>query len=178
MLLSRVVHQKPTSIFRASQSRIFRLPTAPSFTRNPLLQTFIMSIHMKGRCVCENLQYSLELDSLDDARTTLCHCNSCKRAFGTNYGLTTKVPLQGFKYETGTPKKFKQHNGVTREFCDNCGAYICEYGEEAADKFRYIMWGSFDEPEKVPPKGEFFCKNKPKWMPDIPGTFRKQEIKE
>lgn len=128
MLLSRVVHQKPTSIFRASQSRIFRLPTAPSFTRNPLLQTFIMSIHMKGRCVCENLQYSLELDSLDDARTTLCHCNSCKRAFGTNYGLTTKVPLQGFKYETGTPKKFKQHNGVTREFCDNCGAYICEYG--------------------------------------------------
>ncbi|KAK3499498.1 Mss4-like protein [Neurospora hispaniola] len=137
-----------------------------------------MSIHMKGRCVCENLQYSLELDSLDDARTTLCHCNSCKRAFGTNYGLTTKVPLQGFKYEAGTPKKFKQHNGVTREFCDNCGAYICEYGEEAADKFRYVMWGSFDEPEKVPPKGEFFCKNKPKWMPDIPGTFRKQEIKE
>nr|pir hypothetical protein 13E11.200 [imported] - Neurospora crassa [Neurospora crassa] len=87
-----------------------------------------MSIHMKGRCVCENLQYSLELDSLDDARTTLCHCNSCKRAFGTNYGLTTKVPLQGFKYEAGTPKKFKQHNGVTREFCDNCGAYMCEYG--------------------------------------------------
>lgn len=59
------------------------------------------------------------------------------------------------------------------------------------------MWGTFDEPEKVPPKGEFFCKYKPEWMPDIPGTmaflflnawhssltglsdvFRKQEIKE
>ncbi|KAK3951739.1 Mss4-like protein [Pseudoneurospora amorphoporcata] len=184
MLLSRVL-PKPTSIFRASQPRTLRLPQTvasttltPTFRRNPLFQTFIMSIHMKGRCVCKNLQYSLELESLDDARTTLCHCNSCKRAFGTNYGLTTKVPLQGFKYETGTPKKFKQHNGVTREFCDNCGAYICEYGQEAADKFRYIMWGSFDEPEKVPPKGEFFCKNKPKWMPDIPDTFRKQEIKE
>lgn len=34
------------------------------------------------------------------------------------------------------------------------------------------MWGSFDEPEKVPPKGEFFCKNKPKWMPDIPGMVQ------
>lgn len=139
MLLSRVL-PKPTSILRASQLRTLRLPqtvtfrASPSFPRNPLLQTFIMSIHMKGRCVCKNLQYSLELDSLDDARTTLCHCNSCKRAFGTNYGLTTKVPLKGFKYETGTPKKFKQHNGVTREFCDDCGAYICEYGVRLFDK--------------------------------------------
>jgi hypothetical protein len=33
------------------------------------------------------------------------------------------------------------------------------------------MWGTFDEPEKVPPKGEFFCKYKPEWMPDIPGTI-------
>lgn len=41
--------------------------------------------------------------------------------------------------------------------------------EAAADKFRYVTWGSFDEPEKVPPKGEFFCKEKPEWMPDIPG---------
>jgi hypothetical protein len=73
----------------------------------------------------------------------------------------------------------------------------CFDQEAAADKFRYVMWGSFDEPEKVPPKGEFFCKDKPEWMPDIPGTislnhwpskvatltactgcFRKQEIKE
>lgn len=135
MLLSRVL-PKPASIFRASQPRTLRLSQTvtastapPTFQiRNPLLQTSIMSIHMNGHCVCKNLQYSLELDSLDDARTTLCHCNSCKRAFGTNYGLTTKVPLKGFKYETGTPKLFKQHNGVTREFCDNCGAYICEYG--------------------------------------------------
>jgi len=41
--------------------------------------------------------------------------------------------------------------------------------EAAADKFRYVMWGTFDEPEKVPPKGEFYCKYKPTWMPDIPG---------
>jgi len=87
-----------------------------------------MTIHMQGRCVCKKLQYSLDLDSPEAARTTLCHCHSCRRAFGTNYGLTAKVPLAAFRYDTGTPKRHTQDNGVTREFCGECGAYICEYG--------------------------------------------------
>jgi len=41
--------------------------------------------------------------------------------------------------------------------------------KEAADKFRYIMTGSFDEPARVPPKGEFFCKDRASWLPEIPG---------
>lgn len=45
----------------------------------------------KGQCVCGKLQYTLALDSPDAARTSLCHCLSCRRAFGTNFGLTTKV---------------------------------------------------------------------------------------
>ncbi|KAK3359647.1 hypothetical protein B0T25DRAFT_533497 [Lasiosphaeria hispida] len=47
-------------------------------------------------------------------------------------GLTAKVPIQSFKYAWGSPKRHKQENGVVREFCDNCGAFICEYGEAAA----------------------------------------------
>ena len=39
-----------------------------------------------------------------------------------------QVPLDSFKYDSGKPKLYKQDNGVIREFCDNCGAYICEYG--------------------------------------------------
>ena len=41
--------------------------------------------------------------------------------------------------------------------------------EQAADKFRYIMWGTFDEPGLFPPKGEFFCKYRAGWMPEVPG---------
>ncbi|KAF3805757.1 hypothetical protein GCG54_00005121 [Colletotrichum gloeosporioides] len=137
-----------------------------------------MATTLTGRCVCARLHYSAKLASTDDARTSLCHCSSCKRAFGTNYGLTTKVPLEGFSYTRGQPKKFKQDNGVIREFCDTCGAFVCEYGEAAADKFRYVMWGTFDEPDKVPPKGEFFCAQREGWMPEIDGVFHKQEIKQ
>jgi hypothetical protein len=39
-----------------------------------------------------------------------------------------QVALDGFSYDEGKPKQFKQENGVIREFCDNCGAFICEYG--------------------------------------------------
>ncbi|GJC80356.1 hypothetical protein ColLi_03194 [Colletotrichum liriopes] len=108
-----------------------------------------MPTTLNGRCVCSKLQYSAKIDSPDDARTSLCHCSSCKRAFGANYGLTTKVPLEGFSYTKGTPKRFRQENGVIREFCDNCGAFLCEYGEQAADTFRYIMWGRLFQKQQI-----------------------------
>lgn len=79
-----------------------------------------------------------------------------------------------------------------REFCDTCGSYILEYGvrsflipffflvkcrlylhsplkEPAKPHFRYICVGSLDDAEALPPKGEFFCKSRASWMPQVPG---------
>ncbi|KAF3770329.1 DUF636-domain-containing protein [Cryphonectria parasitica EP155] len=137
-----------------------------------------MALNLTGGCTCQGLQYTLKLDSANSARTSLCHCSSCKKAFGTNYGLTTKVPIESFSYSRGEPKLFRQSNGVIREFCSNCGSLTCEYGEQAADKFRYVTYGTLDDPEKLPPKGEFFCKDRASWMPEVPGLFHKQQIKE
>lgn len=36
------------------------------------------------------------------------------------------------------------------------------------DKFRYIVVGSLDDAEALPPKGEFFCKDRVSWMPEVP----------
>lgn len=44
--------------------------------------------------------------------------------------------------------------------------------EQAKDKFRYIMYGTIDNPEGLDPKGEFFCRYREKWMPEIPGKWR------
>ncbi|KAL2289164.1 hypothetical protein FJTKL_02961 [Diaporthe vaccinii] len=137
-----------------------------------------MALNLTGTCTCKKLQYTVRLDSADSARTSLCHCSSCKKAFGTNYGLTSKIPIESFEYSQGEPKLYKQDNGVVREFCDNCGSFTCEYGEQAADKFRYITYGTSDDPKKLPPKGEFFCKERSSWMPEIPDLFHKQEITE
>ncbi|THV02159.1 DUF636 domain protein [Dendrothele bispora CBS 962.96] len=135
---------------------------------------------LTGSCYCRQIEYELSLSSLDDARTSLCHCHNCKKAFGTNYGLTAKVPLDSFKLTRGSPKSHIADNGsgtiLHREFCDNCGSFILEFGEPVQDKFRYICVGTLDDPEALPPKGEFFCEQRTNWMPEIPDVFRKDKV--
>ncbi|KAL4922625.1 Mss4-like protein [Aspergillus aurantiobrunneus] len=135
-----------------------------------------------GSCTCRRIQYDLNLASPDDARTSLCHCSSCKKAFGTNYGLTAKVPKDALDITAGRPKEFAADNGsgsvVHREFCDNCGSFICEYGDAVKDRFRYLVVGSLDDPEALPPKGEFFCRDRASWMPEVPNVFHKKRIQE
>ncbi|BCS23736.1 GFA family protein [Aspergillus puulaauensis] len=135
-----------------------------------------------GSCTCRRIQYELNLSSPDDARTSLCHCSSCKKAFGTNYGLTAKIPKGALQITAGRTKEFAQDNGsgsvVHREFCDNCGSFICEYGDAVKDQFRYLVVGSLDDPEALPPKGEFFCRDRATWMPEVPNVFHKKQIKE
>lgn len=102
-----------------------------------------------GSCFCHKIEYYLSLSSPEDARTSLCHCRNCQvirlhtcmqiarltnkqKAFGTNYGLTTKVPKDSFSYTKGSPKQHAADNGsgvtIYREFCDTCGSFILEYG--------------------------------------------------
>ncbi|KAJ5884398.1 Glutathione-dependent formaldehyde-activating enzyme/centromere protein V [Penicillium tannophilum] len=135
-----------------------------------------------GSCLCRNIQYELRLASPDDARTSLCHCRNCKKVFGANYGLTAKVAKDTFHRTVGKPKEHAADNGsgtlIYREFCDNCGSFILEYGEAAKDHFRYVCVGSLDDPEALPPKVEFFCKDRASWMPEIPDVAHKQEVKE
>ncbi|KAG2002130.1 hypothetical protein GB937_009710 [Aspergillus fischeri] len=152
-----------------------------------------------GSCYCRNIKYEISLDSPDDARTSLCHCSNCKvslastipvlrkltefqKAFGTNYGLTAKIPKDAFRLTAGKPKEHVGDNGsgslLHREFCDNCGSFILEYGDAVKDQARYICVGTLDDPEALPPKGEFFCSSRASWMPEIPNVFHKQKIKE
>jgi len=136
-----------------------------------------------GSCYCGEIKYEINLDSPEQARTSLCHCKNCKKYFGTPFGVTTKLPLSSFKLTAGTPKEHVADNGsgtqLHREFCATCGSGILEYGENAGDN-RYVMYGTLDHKgqDELSPKGEFFCKNRNAWMPEVPGIFHKQEIKE
>jgi hypothetical protein len=40
-----------------------------------------------------------------------------------------------------------------------------------AGDFIYIFYGTMDKPGELPPKGEFFCKYRDGWMPEIPGLY-------
>lgn len=108
-------------------------PSSPLlFTSTSLSQLTRKMTTLTGSCYCKNIQYEVSLNSPDDARTSLCHCRNCKKAFGTNYGLTAKIPKDALKITQGKTKEHSADNGsgmvINREFCDNCGSFILEYG--------------------------------------------------
>lgn len=43
--------------------------------------------------------------------------------------------------------------------------------EQAKDHFRYVMYGTIDKPQGLDPKGEFFCRYRENWMPEIDGKI-------
>jgi hypothetical protein len=138
-------------------------------------------VSLSGGCYCGSIRYQISLDSLDDARTSLCHCKNCKKFFGSAFGLTAKIPDSAFEVTQGTPKVHEADNGtgtmLHREFCAECGSGLLEYAMPQKGS-TYIAVGTLDEPGKLPPKGEFFTKRREEWMPEVPGCFQKREIKE
>lgn len=100
------------------------------------------------------------------------------------FGLTTKIPVKAFSYtsDSAKPTIHEADNGsgslLHREFCSKCGSGILEYGAAAANDFRYIMTGTLQDPGALPPKGEFFCAYREKWMPEVPGIFHKEHLKD
>ncbi|KAI9865674.1 MAG: hypothetical protein M1813_002132 [Trichoglossum hirsutum] len=134
-----------------------------------------------GSCYCGKLKYELDLGSPDDdARTSICHCRNCRKWTGSAFGITTMVPRTAFRFTAGESTENVGDNGsgvlIHREFCGACGSGILEYGENAGGRV-YVTYGTLDDPAALPPKGEFFCKDRAGWLPEIPGLFRKQEIK-
>ncbi|KZT10102.1 uncharacterized protein LAESUDRAFT_722256 [Laetiporus sulphureus 93-53] len=134
-----------------------------------------------GGCYCGNIRYRLNLSSADEARTSICHCRNCKKFTGSEFGITARIPRKAMQITKGQTTRHESDNGagtmLTREFCGACGSGITEYNANAGEN-TYVFYGSLDRPDALPPKGEFFCKNRASWMPEIAGVFHKREIKE
>ncbi|KAI0802171.1 Mss4-like protein [Xylaria sp. FL0064] len=125
---------------------------------------------LPGGCYCGAIRYTIMLsDPASEARTSICHCGNCKRFTGCNYDITTKIPRSSFALAG-----VKLH----REFCGTWGGSFLEYGENAGDNI-YVFYRTMDDHARgqVEPKGEFFCKLRDPWMPEIQGLFHKEEIK-
>lgn len=69
--------------------------------------------------------------------------------------------------------------GIVEAGCWSMGYVLCTVSSstyrcankkkaKAGDNI-YIFYGTFDKPSDLPPKGEFFCKVRDPWMPEIQG---------
>ena len=79
---------------------------------------------LEGGCYCGQVRYKAEGDPMFKAQ---CHCRECQYISGGSPNMFVLMPMDGFSYTKGTPKKFKRSDletPVTREFCAECGTHL------------------------------------------------------
>jgi hypothetical protein len=81
-------------------------------------------MRVEGGCYCGALRYVAEGEPLMKAQ---CHCRECQYLTGGAPNLFLAMPVAGFTYTKGEPKRFSRtdlERPVTREFCADCGTHI------------------------------------------------------
>src|SRR3984885_2680852 len=79
---------------------------------------------LEGGCYCGALRYKAEGDPMMKGQ---CHCRECQYITGGSPNVFIAMPIAGFSYIRGTPKKFARKDlekPVTREFCAECGTHV------------------------------------------------------
>jgi hypothetical protein len=79
---------------------------------------------IEGGCYCRELRYVADGEPMMKAQ---CHCRECQYITGGSPNVFIAMPIAGFSYIKGTPKKFTRSDlksPATREFCANCGTHV------------------------------------------------------
>ena len=79
---------------------------------------------LEGGCYCRALRYVAEGEPVMKAQ---CHCRECQYITGGAPNVFVAMPIAGFTYTKGTPRKFTRSDlerPVTREFCAECGTHV------------------------------------------------------
>lgn len=108
-----------------------------------------------GHCYCGAIKYKV---SGDPAIKVQCHCRECQYLSGGSANVTIGMPEANFAYTEGAPNKFKRPdlpNGVTREFCGNCGTQMLSRAPGLAGVV-LIKVGTMDEPSLFSPDMAIF----------------------
>ena len=82
------------------------------------------TVKLEGGCYCGSVRYVAGGEPMMKAQ---CHCRECQYISGGAPNMFVLMPLDGFKYTKGSPKKFARSDlerPVTREFCADCGTHM------------------------------------------------------
>jgi hypothetical protein len=79
---------------------------------------------LEGGCYCGAIRYVAEGEPMMNGQ---CHCRECQYISGGSPNMFMLMPLDGFSFTKGTPRKFTRSDlerAVTREFCGECGTHL------------------------------------------------------
>jgi hypothetical protein len=113
---------------------------------------------LEGGCYCGKIRYVADGKPLMMAQ---CHCRECQYITGGAPNMFMAMPVDSFKYTSGTPKKFSRsdlEHPVTREFCEECGTHMVTrpVGFPAV----VLKIGTFDDPSQFAPQVAIYTVDK------------------
>lgn len=104
---------------------------------------------IEGGCYCKGVRYVAEGHPLFMGQ---CHCRECQYVSGGGPNFTVGMPEGGFAYTKGAVKGFRRTdlpNGVTREFCPECGTHLLTRAPGVPGAV-LLKVGTFDDPSLYP----------------------------
>ncbi|MGE0653525.1 MAG: GFA family protein [Alphaproteobacteria bacterium] len=102
---------------------------------------------LTGGCLCGAVRYRVEAPVPDVA---YCHCRTCRRAAGAPVAVWGSVPIDGFRYDAGTPAVYLSSDVAQREFCSRCGTQLAFRKRDGA-RFVDFTLASLDTPDAITP---------------------------
>ena len=113
-----------------------------------------------GRCYCGEVRFSAASEPFHQAN---CHCENCRRAIGAQAVAWITVKHSGFRFDRGSPTRYRTETGAWRTFCTRCGSSLTYEHDNRPDEID-ITTASLDHPENFPPTRDVFPEEKLPWV--------------
>lgn len=99
----------------------------------------------RGRCLCGAVRYEV---NAPPRKTSLCHCEDCRRASGAPVVAWTFFPAGTIRFIEGVPGMVR-HAGRERTFCRDCGTPLTFYDPSIPSEFE-VSTCSLDDDHVAP----------------------------
>ncbi|QAY77794.1 GFA family protein [Sphingosinicella sp. BN140058] len=124
-----------------------------------------------GGCLCGAVRYRITGPL---RATSLCHCESCRRATGGPSLAWAIFGEDDVEITTGTLAVYESSPGVERGFCARCGTSL-SYRRANRPGLFDVTTASLDDPELFPPDKEIWVEERLSFVapnPDLPQHAR------
>ena len=113
-----------------------------------------------GGCLCGAVRYRV---FGAPRATSLCHCNSCRRATGGPSLAWAIFDEDKVVFDQGAPAIYASSPGVERGFCARCGTSLTYRRANRPGLFD-VTTASLDDPEAFPPSKEIWVEERLSWI--------------
>jgi hypothetical protein len=124
-------------------------------------------VTLTGGCSCGAIRYRAQGPPQS---TSLCHCESCRRATGAPSLAWAIFPEDKVEVVKGTLAIYQPSPDIERGFCPRCGTSLT-YRRASRPGLFDVTTASLDDPETCPPAKEIWTEERLSWEaanPDLP----------